>query len=77
MTLTSPSRRGVGEGGDTGRGSRRAGGTGERYNDLPAQPGPEASPHPVPPIPSTEPAAAQLHLEGLAQGGLHLLPATV
>lgn len=69
--------RGVEEGGDRGRGSRRAEGTGERYNDPPARPGPEASPHPVPPTPSTEPTAAQLHLEGLAQGGPHLLPATV
>ena len=54
--------RGVGEGGDTGRGSRRAEGTGERYNDPPARPGPEASPHLVPP-----PPAQSLHLEGLAQ----------
>ena len=44
--------RGVGEGGNTGRGSRRAEGTGERYNDPPARPGPEASPHPVPPTPA-------------------------
>lgn len=43
--------RGVEEGGDRGRGSRGAEGTGERYNDPPARPGPEASPHPVPPHP--------------------------